>query len=565
MTKRLTASILAIPTALSVAVALTAAPAGANGGYGPKVDARLAAQLAQAKGGDRIAVIVLSRDGSAGDAQPAKEPPKPPKTEPKKDEKKKNPKPPETNESSGGSSGQTSGPPQQSGGGPSRPRIALGFMNGQALEVAPADVPKLAADPDVVYVAADVPVAPLGRSSDGFSAYAGLAGQYAALDGALAARKAGLDGRGVGIAVVDSGVARVSDFAGRLHQIALPGQKWPVTDAYGHGTLVAGIAAGRGRITGIAPRAKIYAINIDRPGGPRSSDAIEAIGWILKNASRLNIRVANLSIGETVPSSYRQSLLDLGVERLWAAGVFVVVSAGNRGAGQVDFAPANDPLAVAVGATDTHGTLDARDDSPANFSSSGKTFDGFAKPNLLAPGRLVAGVLAPQTALAQLAPARNVVAPGYAAISGTSFAAPQVAGAAAVAFQKHPSWSPDQVKWLLVRHAVPLAHDGGRALRLGFLASYRGVPSRANQGVPALVCAPGTQCVGDGTVASRWNSSGWSQQSWQSGAWASTSWNSTSWNSTSWNSTSWNSTSWNSTSWNSTSWNSTSWNAFSWE
>src|SRR5207253_4703819 len=103
------------------------------------------------------------------------------------------------------------------------------------------------------------------------------------------------------------------------------------------------------------------------------------------------------------------------------------------------------------------------DDDIASFSAGGyvggptaTTMDGFGKPEILASARLVASVLPTGTTLDAQAPAGNRLSGGYAKISGTSFAAPQVAGAAAIAFQQHPDWSPDAIKYLLVNRARTL-------------------------------------------------------------------------------------------------------------
>jgi serine protease AprX len=352
------------------------------------------------------------------------------------------------------------------------------------------------------------------------------------------------------------------DFGSRLTQVALDGQGNSLDDTVGHGTMVAGVAAGYspdGKFIGIAPGANVYAININRPTGVYTSDVITALKWVFDNAHTYNIRVVNLSLSETVPSSYKNSPLDLAVERLWASGVFVAVSAGNLGQGQIDYAPANDPLVFTVGAFDTMDTSGPGDDILSTWSSSGKTIDGFTKPDLLAPGRHIAGPLPAGTTLDTVAPAGNRVSPGYASINGTSFAAPQVAGAAAIILQWHPDYSPDNVKWVLIakQGAKPKNSKIG-SLSLSSSYNLGGAPGRANQGVPALVCAPGTTCVTNGTIASSWDSSSWNSSSWNSSSWNSSSWNSSSWNSTAdWSSSSWNSSSWNSSSWNSTSWNAT--------
>ena len=84
--------------------------------------------------------------------------------------------------------------------------------------------------------------------------------------------------------------------------------------------------------------------------------------------------------------------LDKAVEKLWFNGVVVVAAAGNYGDnGQpttVAYAPGNDPFVITVGAVDTNGTgWTSTDDTAAPWSAFGYTLDGFAKPDLGAPGR----------------------------------------------------------------------------------------------------------------------------------------------------------------------------------
>ena len=426
-----------------------------------------------------------------------------------------------------------------------------------AATVTAARLDRLSRQPGVSLVA---PNARVAFDAVGTVSAANLATIYPGRDSASNPWNAGVTGAGVGIAVIDSGVTPSVDFGSRLVQVRLDGQTGSLDDTLGHGTLVAGIAAGRspdGHFIGIAPAATIYALNIERPDGVRTSDVITALKWVFDHAHEYNIRVVNLSLSETVESSYEDSALDLAVERLWASGIFVVAAAGNGGVGEVDYAPANDPLVFTVGSFDTLGTSGPGDDTLSVWSARGTTVDGFVKPDLVAPGRRIAGPLASGSVYDGEAPTANRVAPAYASVSGTSFSAPQVAGAAAVIFQAHPAYSPDNMKWILIakQGAKPRNSRVG-ALSLSSSYNLAGTPGRSNQGVPALVCAPGGVCLTDGTVASAWDSSSWTSSSWNSSSWNSSSWNSSSWNSTAdWDSSSWTSSSWSSSSWSSTAWN----------
>jgi serine protease AprX len=440
----------------------------------------------------------------------------------------------------------------------------LGLVGGVAATVRVAELQRLAAAPGVSFVAPDAPVQ---LDATGSVSTSSLATLYPGRDAVSKPWTAGVTGQGVGIAVIDSGVTPSADFGSRLTQVVLDGQAPPLDDTVGHGTMVAGVAAGQsadGHFIGIAPGANVYAINISRDTGVYTSDVITALKWVFDNEHTYNIRVVNLSLTETVPSSYKNSPLDLAVERLWASGVFVSVSAGNLGPGQIDFAPANDPLVETVGAFDTMDTAGPKDDTLLPWSSSGTTVDGFSKPEIVVPGRHIASLLPSGTYLDAVAPSANKIAGGYASINGTSFSAPQIAAAAAILFQEHPDWSPDNIKWLLTAKPGPKPKNSTVAsLNLGPAYDFSSTPSRANQGVRALVCAPGTTCLTDGTVASSWDSSSWNSSSWNSSSWNSSSWNSSSWNSTAdWSSSSWNSSSWNSSSWNATSWNSSGSSSF---
>ena len=138
------------------------------------------------------------------------------------------------------------------------------------------------------------------------------------------------------IAVVDSGVAGGRmDFGGRVFKQVTMTNLLPNTsgDGRGHGTFVAGIAAGsRGGYAGAAPTAPIVSIDVmDDNGMAMTSDVIAAADWILANKGRYNIRVANFSLQSTSAGSFMFDPLDKAVEKLWFNGIVVVAAAGNYG------------------------------------------------------------------------------------------------------------------------------------------------------------------------------------------------------------------------------------------
>src|SRR5947207_5602397 len=171
------------------------------------------------------------------------------------------------------------------------------------------------------------------------------------------------------IAIVDSGVdsSRLADFGSRLvTQVNLSSREPSATgDQYGHGTMVAGIAAGASSsFPGAAPQSNIVSIRTaDSNDESMVSDIVAAAQWVLDNKDAYGIRVVNLSLLSGQPASFVNDPLDQALEQLWFHGVVVVAAAGNLGGPlRMDYAPASDPFIIVVGATDTLGTLDTSDD-----------------------------------------------------------------------------------------------------------------------------------------------------------------------------------------------------------
>jgi serine protease AprX len=385
------------------------------------------------------------------------------------------------------------------------------------------------------------------------------------------------------IAIVDSGVQSTrTDFGGRVvKQVTMTGLL-PNSpgDGRGHGTFVAGIAAdSKAGYAGAAPTAPIVSIDVmDDNGMAMTSDVIAAADWILANKSRYNIRVANFSLQSTVPGSFMYDPLDKAVEKLWFSGVVVVTAAGNYGvdglATTVAYAPANDPFVISVGASDTNNTgWTSSDDTAAPWSAFGYTLDGFAKPDIGAPGRYLIGPV-PSLSTMPLEHPERVTSPGYMWMSGTSFSAPVVSGAAALILAKNPGWTPDKVKGALMLSARPTA--AGMALGVGEVNAKAAfdvtTPPNPNAGLNQFVGPDSTggttfdsaSWSSAATANASWNQASWNSASWANASWANASWNAASWAQASWAQASWASASWNAASWAQASWAAASWNAASW-
>lgn len=292
----------------------------------------------------------------------------------------------------------------------------------------------------------------------------------------------GLTGRGIGVAVVDSGITSWHDDLtardGRSYPYGnqrvatfvdfVNGQTMPYDD-HGHGSHVAGILLGNGfdshgRQSGMAPDASLVSLKVlDAQGKGTISTIIAALDWVAANARNHNIRVVNLSVGAAVTQSYWIDPLALAARRLSERGILVVAAAGNLGKnadGEMQYggilAPGNAPWVLTVGASSTEGTARTKDDIVADFSSLGPTRgDYLAKPDLVAPGRGVLSLAVPGSTLYQ-ASADYLVSgtvktgyPAYLSLTGTSMAAPQVSGAAALMLQANPNLTPNLVKAIL--------------------------------------------------------------------------------------------------------------------
>ena len=383
------------------------------------------------------------------------------------------------------------------------------------------------------------------------------------------------------IAIVDSGIdANRADFGSRvIKQVNLASLGGSSTgDGYGHGTFVASIAAGgAGGLAGVAPAAKLISLDVMNDQGQSTvADVIAACDWILQNKSTYNIRVVNLSLHATNRASLFFDPLDRAVEKLWLNGVTVVTAVGNYGqngqASGVPFAPGNDPFVISVGASDIRNTLDLGDDVAAPWSAWGYTPDGFMKPDISAPGRYVIGAVPSTSGLAIARPDRIVsTTPGMMQLSGTSFSAPMVAGAAAMLLAQHPTWTPDKVKGALMisAAATPAAPVGSLGVGELNVAAARKVqsPPNPNAGLNQFLTTDSSGLKVFNSAA--WQSAAkanaaWSDATWSSVAWSDAAWSDAAWSDAAWSDAAWASAAWSDAAWSDAAWSDAAWSDAAW-
>ncbi len=329
----------------------------------------------------------------------------------------------------------------------------LDIVGGVAATLTAEDVDRISRDPDVEFVALDATMVSSGRD-DGFIDASKLATTYPFTTNAPSAWSAGATGEGVTVAVIDSGLAEGQNFHGRVAgRFEFGSATNGLSDQSGHGTYVSGIIAGKGeKYIGIAPGAEVLSLKVaGREGSALASDVISALQWAVDNKDAYNIQVINISLTSAAAGSYLQDPLDAAVEQAWFHGIVVVVAAGNFGGESfaVDHAPANDPYVITAGAFDDRGTANTPDDSFVSWSSTGTTVDGFAKPDVVAPGVGIVSTLAKGSLVARSFK-DSVVDDHYVRMSGTSASSAIVTGVAALVLHQQPDLTPDEVKFRLM-------------------------------------------------------------------------------------------------------------------
>lgn len=223
----------------------------------------------------------------------------------------------------------------------------------------------------------------------------------------------GANGTGVHVYIIDTGLRFTHQtFGGRaVFNFDAIGGSNPGGDCHGHGTHVAGTVGGSAY--GVAKGVRLHGVRVlDCNGFGTTASVIAGINWVTANA--IKPAVANMSLG-----GGPQPTLDQAVTNSINSGISYAIAAGNGGADACNTSPARTPNAVTAGATDIN-------DVKASFSNFGTCVDIFA------PG-------------VNITSSYNTSDVATKVFSGTSMAAPHVAGAIALYLQGHPTSTPAQV------------------------------------------------------------------------------------------------------------------------
>ena len=451
-----------------------------------------------------------------------------------------------------------------------------------------------------------------------------------ALTGAEAWWNAGYTGAGVDVAVIDTGVSPVTGLAtagkviyGPDLSVESQASNLRNLDTNGHGTFMAGLIAGKdatlttpyasapaSAYRGIAPDARIVSVKVGAADGAVDvSQVIAAIDWVVqhKNDNGMNIRVINLSYGTNSGQDSIVDPLSYAAEQAWEKGIMVVAAGGNTGfQNRVGTAALADPAynrnIMAVGSAETAGTASFTDDSVPSFSPWPKS--GSQKGvDMIAPGTHLQGLRVPNSHT-DTTYASGRLGDRYFRGSGTSQSAALISGAAALAFQKYPTATPDQVKKLLTSsgyalNAKAIAIGGGElqlaktlttalpgvtvanqtwvaATGLGSLELARGTDHLTNNGITltgekdifnkpfnAAAIATAT-ALGATWSGGTWNGSTWSGSTWSGSTWSGSTWSGSSWSGSSWSGSTWSGSTWSGSTWSGSTWSGSTWSGSTW-
>ncbi|WP_243420781.1 S8 family serine peptidase [Micromonospora globispora] len=333
-------------------------------------------------------------------------------------------------------------------------RIFTSALRGWSARMTEAQAARLAADPDVAYVEQVHRFSVSGTQSSPPSWGLDRIDQTTPVLNRSYTYPA--TGAGVTAYIVDTGIdISHEEFGGRAsYGYDFVDGDSVADDCEGHGTHVAGTVGGS--TYGVAKDVKLVGVRVlDCAGGGTSDKLIAAIDWVTANAAKPAVVNLSLGFGGVVQS------VDDAINRSIAAGLTYAVAAGNEHTNACLSSPGDVPGAITVGATDH---LDFR----AAFSNYGSCLDVFA------PGVNIPSAIGEST--------------GTAVESGTSMAAPHVAGAAALLLSANPDWTPSDVRDAIVADGIAGAvHDArssmNRLLHVGATSVARssyGLKARVN-------------------------------------------------------------------------------------
>ena len=268
-------------------------------------------------------------------------------------------------------------------------------------------------------------------------------------------------GSGVTVAILDTGIAMHPDFADRVigFRDFVGTSRMPYDDC-GHGTHVAGClcangACSGGLYAGVAPGCRILSGKVlDDKGDGTISNMAAGIEWVLDSRELYQIKILNISVsmGETDHVRMMQYLVSC-LEKVWDAGIFVVVAAGNKGPAAGSISPLGaSRKVVTVGCHDGN-SFHGRQNSCESYSGRGPTCAELKKPDIVAPGTDI------MSCSAGFRQTVRGCRDAYIVKNGTSMSTPLVAGAAALCLQKYPEYSNEQLKRRILWSASDLGES----------------------------------------------------------------------------------------------------------
>jgi serine protease AprX len=308
----------------------------------------------------------------------------------------------------------------------------------------------------------------------------------------------------------------------------------------------------------------------------------------------MNIRVLNLSLGTKTSEAYTSDPLAFAAEQAWLKGIVVVTAAGNDGGslGRLD-SPATDPYVIAVGSDDTMGQTNFGGDKVSSFSSVGSSS---RQPDLIAPGAHVQGLRVPGSYVDRTYASQGGVLSGrFVRGSGSSQAAAMTSGAAAVILAAHPTYNPDQVKYMLTHSAQKLPYPTtddqqgagvfNLAWALNFAVTYYNATQKFSKatGTGTLegarggshVTLGGTTLTGEKDIfGNSWSSSSmataeasgstWSGGDWNGSTWSGSTWSGSTWSGSTWSGSTWSGSTWSGSTWSGSGWAGSTWSGSTW-